>query len=611
MKTKTLKKSHTTAIANIPTDGFTSPELTPYFTSASNGIYYHTFVDKGGEITERKERLADQIKLIGCGIDDDGDYYRVIEWRDTLTKQWKTGAISMANIGANWGELQSKGITIQAGRSKRDKLADYLQTEGKKTEYRITHQTGWIDNYSAYVLPNGEILGETKKRVIFNGDASQAQFYTAQGTLADWRRDIASYANGNSRLMLALGASFASPLMRLLDVEGGGFHLFSDSSDGKTTAALAGLSVWGDAGGLKLTWNGTGHSIENYANARNDHLIMLDEINQADPRAIGNTIYGLANGTGRGQGKKEGGNRFMKRWRVMGLSTGEQTIATYIKRHHGAYMAGQAVRLPSIPADVGKGYGAFETIHDFSTSHELAEHLTTASQSTYGTAGRAFIEKLITDTNGAKSHTQALMAAFMALIPNVTSQARRVAMRFALVAGALELANEWGIMRFPAGSATTLIKQCFDDWLAREGTGKLENRQIIEQAIDFMQINAGGERFMAFSALHDKPNHFAGYFRDIVTDFDSYSHTEYWIVSKVFRDEIGAGFDDKKVCEVLSDIHWLLKREYTDKQGKVTIRYQKQKKGDGRFYVLVGRVPPSENESESDDNAESGKTAND
>lgn len=53
--------------------------------------------------------------------------------------------------------------------------------------------------------------------------------YQPNGELTDWQQNIARYAVGNSRLCLALGASFAAPLLSLLNEESGGFHLMGDS----------------------------------------------------------------------------------------------------------------------------------------------------------------------------------------------------------------------------------------------------------------------------------------------------------------------------------------------------------------------------------------------
>lgn len=48
--------------------------------------------------------------------------------------------------------------------------------------------------------------------------------------------------------------------------------------------------------------------------------------------------------------------------------------------------AGQAVRLPSIPA--ATQYDIYENLHDFDNGADLSEHLQAATAEQYGTAGR-------------------------------------------------------------------------------------------------------------------------------------------------------------------------------------------------------------------------------
>ncbi len=565
---------------------FETAKPEPYYECSTRGVYYHAVsVENDGTITEKApKRLSDMIRLIGYGVDEAGEHYRVIEWRDRFDNQLNISALAMADIGSCWSFLQGKGIAVQSSRQKRDLLADYLMTEGDKTPYIITNKAGWCDNYRAYVLPSGEIINTSKTNIIYNGDSSQASYYESKGTLKEWQDNIARYAVGNSRFCLALGSAFASPLMRLLDIEGGGFHLFSDSSDGKTTAANVALSVWGEAGMLKTQWNGTAHAFENIASARNDNLVALDELKEASPKVVSQAAYSLLNGVGKIQGRKEGGNRCVKRWRVLLFSTGEETLESLVKSGGLSFHAGQSVRLPSIPANADKGYGAFETIHDMPSSAELSEHLNYASSRYCGVAGKAFIEQVINDKDNAIATVEAAMRAFMESLPELTGQSRRVAKRFALVAGALELATQYGITGHPAGGSAMAIKQCFDDWLMREGVGKFEDRKIIEQVEAFMQQTANSYRFTLWDS-DDKgavPN-LAGYRRYLGIELNEGNQQEYWIIPAVFKDEICKGFEVKKVASLLAGIDWLSK----PKTG-----YQKQRKNRGRFYVLVGEANP-------------------
>ncbi|UOO83275.1 DUF927 domain-containing protein [Uruburuella testudinis] len=552
--------------------------IKPRYVCDSRGVFYIGTKTIEGETAEADPlRLSDTIDLVGSGADADGNYYRVIQYRDKLTRQNKTAAIPAADIGTNqgWQRLQAWGITILSGRTKRERLADYLQEQGSKTQYIITQTAGW--NNGAYILPSGEIIQPSNQdtKIIYHGDKSQAAAYQQSGSLEQWQAEIAQYAAGNSRLCLALGTAFAAPLLSLLNAEAGGFHLYGDSSDGKTTAARVALSVWGNPSETLMTWQGTGLAFSNTAAARNDGLLVLDEINQAAPRVIGNTVYGIMNGINKAQGAKDGGNRHQSRWRVLLLSTGEKTPDSIMQGLHDTeWNAGQAARLPSIPAFAK--HGIYDTLHHHASGAELSEHLQQAAAHYHGTAGCAFIRQINTDT---PAKVQERINAFMQTMPELSGQARRVAKRFALAAAALELAAP--VTSLAAGVGMAGVKQCFDAWLARTGAGKHEDMRIIKQTGDFMQVNADSLRFIGWNDQqpHTNTNH-AGYRKEAATQD---GEPQYWIIPAVFESEICQSFETQKVCAVLNEIGWLVKPEKGWKQKK----YRK-----GRFYVLEGIEPP-------------------
>ena len=545
----------------------------PRFDTNNRGVWWiNVRTDKDGDIIEAEPiLLSDPIDIIGTGQDNDGAYYRVIRWQDKITRQTKTAAIPQAEIGTvqGWQRLQNFGLVIMSGRAKRERLADYLQREGSQAAFTITDRAGWHGN--AYILPSGETITADGKdpAIIYNGDTSQAKAYQPNGELTDWQQNIARYAVGNSRLCLALGASFAAPLLSLLNEESGGFHLMGDSSDGKTTAAKAALSVWSKPSGSLITWSGTKIGFSNTAAARNDGLLVLDEIGQASPHVIGDTVYSVMNGINKVQGAKQGGNRALTRWKVMMFSTGEKTPDSILKHHKGDWNAGQAARLPSIRA--AAQYGIYNTLHGFEDGALLSEHIAQSAEKYHGVAGRLFIRQLSDDLEQAKRQATERMAAFMATIPELSGQARRVAKRFAIAAAALELAAP--VTGLPVGVGMAGVKQCFDEWLEANGAGKHEDRRIIEQAEDFIAQYALGTRFTEWSDKSTNKDH-AGYRKQ------EGEKMELWVIRRVFADEIAQSFDESKVCRVLAD-NGLLKYNHKNRG------YQHQRKGNGWFHVLT------------------------
>ena len=548
----------------------------PHFEIDNRGVWWvNVRTDKDGDIIEAEPLfLSDPIDIIGMGQDNDGAYYRIIKFKDKITRRQKTAALPQAEIGTvqGWQRLQSYGLTIMNGRIKREKLADYLQEQGSQTAFTITDRAGWHED--SYIMPSGETITATDKdpAIIYNGDTSQAKAYQPSGELTDWQQNIARYAVGNSRLCLALGASFAAPLLSLLNEESGGFHLMGDSSDGKTTAAKVALSVWGKPSGSLLSWSGTKIGFSNTAAARNDGLLVLDEIGQASPHVIGDTVYSVMNGINKVQGAKQGGNRALTRWKVMMFSTGEKTPDSILKHNKGDWNAGQAAHLPSIRA--AAQYGIYDTLHGFEDGALLSEHIAQSAEKYHSVAGRLFIRQLLDDLEQTKQHATERMAAFMATIPELSGQVRRVAKRFAIAAAALELAAP--VTGLPVGVGMAGVKQCFDEWLEANGAGKHEDRRIIEQAEDFIAQYALGTRFMEWSDKSTNKDH-AGYRKQ------EGEKLELWVIRRVFADEIAQSFDESKVCRVLAD-NGLLKYNHKNRG------YQHQRKGNGWFHVLATNI---------------------
>ena len=82
-----------------------------------------------------------------------------------------------------------------------------------------------------------------------------------------------------------------------------------------------------------------------------------------DARDAGQVVYMLANGEGKARARRDGNTRPPAQWRLLFLSTGEVGITARLNEIGQKAKAGQEVRLAGVPADAGKGMGAFEDLH--------------------------------------------------------------------------------------------------------------------------------------------------------------------------------------------------------------------------------------------------------
>jgi uncharacterized protein (DUF927 family) len=305
------------------------------------------------------------------------------------------------------------------------------------------------------VLPELTLGDTAGERVLLQTAALVDHAFRVAGTLAAWQERVASLAVGNSRLVHALSAGFASSLLQLTGAESGGFHYRGASSTGKTTTLYVAGSIWG-GGALKgylRQWRATDNGLEAVAAAHSDCLLCLDELSQIDAKAAGAAAYMLANGAGKARAGRTGEGRPAQEWCILFLSNGEIALADKLAEDGRGRKAtaGQQVRVIDIPADAGAGLGLFENLHGFASADAFARHLKTASKEAYGTAARAFLAAVAADLEGVTKALITRRDAFVAehCPADADGQVKRVAARFGRVAAA----GEWRIRQSSGSDA--------------------------------------------------------------------------------------------------------------------------------------------------------------
>lgn len=526
--------------------GASKPEsLRPHVESRADGIFWvEPKSDKDtGEITTRESWLCSALEVIGTGIDDSKTRYLILRWRPFGSKGDTVQAIPFADIGERegWRTLKAGGVNVTTKSGLRATLADWLQSCANGEVWRIAHATGW--QCGAYIMPDGEIIGTPDQPVLFNGRSSAASGYTTSGTVESWRDSVGRLAFGNYSMMTGVAAALAAPLIGLAGADGFGIHLYEQSSAGKTTTANVASSLYGNPDVLRLTWYGTALGLANEAAAHNDALMPLDEIGQgADPVEVYKSAYALFNGTGKLQGAKEGGNRDLKRWRTVAISTGEMDLETFIASAGRKAKAGQLVRLLNIPMRRAVRF------HEHANGKHHADALKDAYQHHHGVAGREWVKWLADHQHEAVVAVRAAEERWRSLIPpDYGEQVHRVGARFAILEAALLLGKV--ITGWDEQTCRDAIQYSYNAWLREFGTGNKEHQQIIEQTEAF--LNAYGmSRFAPFP--YDPTSlpisNMAGYRQKGGHETDP---IVFYTFPAAFEGEIARGFNSRQFAEVL------------------------------------------------------------
>jgi putative DNA primase/helicase len=483
----------------------------------------------------------------------DGDYGRLLRLRNEDDK-WLTWAMPNELLAgrpdAILAVLLSMGLNLDYKR--RAQVCQYIAAQHPKRRVIAATSSGW-HTPELFIMPR-ERIGNGE--AIFQTETANVDDYRQGGTLDGWQTSIGAKCKGNPLLLLSVCAALAGPLLYHVQRQGGGFHIVGDSSTGKSSAILAGASVWGHGGDFKRTWRATGNGLEGIAAQRNDTLLALDEIGEADPREIGAVVYAMANGTGKARASRTGAARAARRWRIMLFSSGELGLSALMAEGGKRSRAGQAIRLLDIPAR--RTYGAWDNLHGMAGGREFSDAIQRASVTHFGHAGPEFIRQLL--ASGDVGKLPEWLAAMTAKYPSASGQEGRAAERFALVAMAGELAIKYGVLPLPAGHIQAAMLGLFDLWRTGRGTGLSEDMQILKCISDYIDRH-GDTRFSNADDPNGHARDRAGYWVDTPTG-------RLFLFNRPGLEEAAKGYDLDRVVQALDSVGAIAKREHGKHQHK-------------------------------------------
>ncbi|MGE8111862.1 DUF927 domain-containing protein [Pseudomonas sp. NPDC086566] len=493
---------------------------------------------------------------------------------------------------------------VRTARNSRNDLQSYLQGYDGSERARLVTRLGWHGD--AYLVPDRQI-GASTEYLHFYEAGAQLPPVTQSGTLEQWQQHIGALCVGNNRLAFVVCVAFAGAVLHLLGHESGGFHLYGDSSGGKTTHLQVAASVWGGPR-LVRSWRSTDNALESIAAAHSDGLLVLDEIGMCDPRIIGETVYMLGNGTGKARANDRGlSGRQVQEWRLLFLSTGEKTLAQHMAEANKDLKAGMEVRLLAVPADASKGLGLFEELHGFDDAAALSDALKARVAKFYGSPALAFLSALC-DPTKLRAYTAMVRSTVErftteALPASASGQAQRAATRFGLAAAAGELATALGVTGWPDGLALDSARVCLNAWLAeRGGAGNLEGDAILARLRQVIE-RFGESRFTRWESTAAKVDEHGprtidrlGFRKSMEHGMGDTSHTTttYYVLPEAWRSEIFRGMNINAVNKEL------LRRRVLEpgKDGKASTSVRLPGLGLQRCYVVVTIPELAENEAQ-------------
>nr|ELR5131497.1 DUF927 domain-containing protein [Providencia rettgeri] len=263
----------------------------------------------------------------------------------------------------------------------------------------------YVDNELYYIKNSGELLGGHNGLKIFPNPNARTFNYSCQakGTLEQWKNKVAETAKYSPYVMLCLCSAFAGMCIYFTEIESGGKHIYGGSSSGKSTVLKSAASVFGDSSYI-LDWNITEAAFEQQAESRNhgllltDELILIDSNRQTAAQKMQKFVYMLGSGTG-----KSRSHTYQERsasWQLVALSNGEEALSQHASSGLMSRKNGEIARFIDVPVDCDNDMGIFSSLPEgVSSSAEYAEYLKENCNNYYGTAGDAFLQKILTQVS--------------------------------------------------------------------------------------------------------------------------------------------------------------------------------------------------------------------
>ncbi|MGQ7938498.1 DUF927 domain-containing protein [Paraburkholderia sp. D1E] len=466
------------------------------------GVYAHKREVKRGVPVVASIRFLSPVEIIGRTRDAaDTSWGRVLRLKKD-TGEWKQIAVPMRMLAGDPVKLREmlldNGAEVMRFESKA--LESYMLTAANSKKLPLlycTDRVGWFEGQDAFVTPF-EVIGAND--VVFQDNRARLE-YSQKGSLEEWKRTVPALAEGNPMLMMVMAIGLAGPLLREYNKDSVMYHLCGETTGGKTTSALAMLSIWGPPDSQKLTFVATPNAIMAAAIERSDTAIVVDEANEENAEHVFGMAYNIANGSEKGRSDITGRLREMRTFRIAAVTTGEKTIQYLVECTGKEYAAGMSVRL--IDVFVRGEYGIFDDLHGELERHggdgkaagaAFAKRLKDAASKCHGWAGPEFVRSMLAD----RPDLAALLKENVSLLKVHARSAAdlRTAESFAIVAVAGELGIRYGLFPWSSESMRDACITAFKRWMEnRPKAGKSSDTHNAAQSLVDYIDRFGGSRF--------------------------------------------------------------------------------------------------------------------
>ena len=315
-------------------------------------------------------------------LDSEVQKVEIAWWESDRWKRTVTNRETLVN-NSKITKLADRGVPVGSDNAR--VLSTYFNTmlcefDGRLPRKPARSVMGWCElDERTLFMPYTDLIQ------FDGGDEYKAEYKAIRnkGTLEEWVKRLEPLrVSFEVRLMMA--ASFASPLIGLIQENPFVFHLYGESGSGKTVTMLLAMSIWGDPdqGKLLRSMNTTVNAMMERATFLNSLPFAGDELQTIKSRWTGtydSLIMQITEGINRGR-MKNNEVQEMKSWKCAFLFTGEEPC---VKATSGGGVVNRCIQVEIKQAVFDKdGPDSGNKIANFARNH-------------YGHAGRAYIERIM------------------------------------------------------------------------------------------------------------------------------------------------------------------------------------------------------------------------
>jgi hypothetical protein len=387
-----------------------------------------------------------------------------------LPEKWLDIKVRLADLGYEWPADPDQNHAILSA----------LKRAQPQQRFYVVAAPGWYGPRSAhYFLPPNTTISSRGHSAEFRLDPRAGQcalLQLGEGSLRGWQKTIAKPARSSSRMVLAICASFAAPLLRPLGMDSFGMNFYADTSGGKTLLEIAAASVLGLIGPRGLPgWADSQAGLEALLTGHRDCLMPLDETADGEQQMpLEKKVRMLSFSISRNRPRKlsdsyERGNAlFDREFRTIVLSSSERSFHEIAHASGQKRLPGEEVRFIDVPADEPGSLGIFDRPilprmgkSAPEVAKELAEDLKNDAQKHQGHVFREFLWRYQQDPAVALSTIKRYMAEFESKAKvEGRSNIMRIRKNFAVIAAAGALAVDYGLLPWGKKALFKAVEKC-------------------------------------------------------------------------------------------------------------------------------------------------------